>query len=123
MAGMPGFLQLQAGLFDDALGLGTSQRWRELAEQDMKALEIAATWHSEGPQRSIYRWGVPSQAVLDQARALRERLDRQVREALPAFRDKLVMVVGQARFTPARYDINPNEGLVYLDVPDGGDGR
>lgn len=123
MAGMPGFLQLQAGLFDDALGLGASQRWRELAEQDMKALEIAATWHSEGPQRSIYRWGVPSQAVLDQARALRERLDRQVREALPAFRDKLVMVVGQARFTPARYDITPDEGLVYLDVPDGGDGR
>jgi CHAT domain-containing protein len=123
MAGMPGFLQLQAGLFDDALGLGSSQRWRELAEQDMKTLEIAATWHSEGPQRSIYRWGVPSQGVLDQARALRERLDRQVREALPAFRDKLVMVVGQAKFTPARYDINPNEGLVYLDVPDGGDGR
>jgi CHAT domain-containing protein len=123
MAGMPGFLQLQAGLLDDALGLGSSQRWRELAEQDMKTLEIAATWHSEGPQRSIYRWGVPSQAVLDQARALRERLDRQIREALPAFRDKLVMVVGQAKFTPARYDINPNEGLVYLDVPDGGDGR
>lgn len=123
MAGMPGFLQLQAGLLDDALGLGSSQRWRELAEQDMKTLEIAATWHSEGPQRSIYRWGVPSQAVLDQARALRERLDRQVREALPAYRDKLVMVVGQAKFTPARYDINPNEGLVYLDVPDGGDGR
>lgn len=123
MAGMPGFLQLQAGLLDDALGLGSSQRWRELAEQDMKTLETAATWHSEGPQRSIYRWGVPSQAVLDQARALRERLDRQVREALPAFRDKLVMVVGQAKFTPARYDINPNEGLVYLDVPDGGDGR
>lgn len=123
MAGMPGFLQLQAGLFDDALGLGRHQRWRELADADMQALQRAATWHSEGPQRSIYRWGVPTQAVLDQARALRERLDRQVREALPAFRDKLVMVVGQAKFTPARYELDPNEGLLYLDVPDGGDGR
>jgi hypothetical protein len=123
MAAMPGFLQLQAGLLDPSLGLASSQRWTELAEQDMNTLERALTWHSEGPQRSIYRWGIPPQPVLDQARALRERLDRQAREALPGFRDRLVMVVGRSRFTPAGYEIDDDEGLVYLDRPEGGDGR
>ncbi|MBX3609841.1 MAG: CHAT domain-containing protein [Hydrogenophaga sp.] len=123
MAGMPGFLQLQAGLTDESLGLGRSERWQALADQDLKTLERAATWHSEGPQRSIYRWGVPPQAVLDQAIALRKRLDRQVLEDLAAFRDRMLLVVGHARFTPARFDLDPNEGLVYLDLPEGGDGR
>lgn len=123
MAGMPGFLQLQAGLLDDTLGLSTSQRWEELARQDMKALETAATWHSEGPQKTIYQWGIPPQPVLDQARALRERLDRQAQDVLPRHREQIVMVVGKAPFTPARYEITATEGLVYLDEADGGDGR
>ena len=42
MAAMPGFMQLQMGLLDPALGLAQSERWQALAEQDMKALEIAA---------------------------------------------------------------------------------
>ena len=123
MAGMPGFLQLQAGLLDAGKGLSSREYWEELARKDVKALEIAATWHSEGPQRSIYQWGIPPQAVLDQARALRERLDRQAQEVLPDHRNQIVMVVGKADFTPARYEITPTDGLVYLDEAEGGDGR
>ncbi|MDP1685956.1 esterase/lipase family protein, partial [Hydrogenophaga sp.] len=67
MAAMPGFLQLQAGLLDPALGLAQSERWQALAEQDMKTLEDANFWHDPGSQRAIYRWGVPAQAVLDRA--------------------------------------------------------
>ena len=72
--------------------------------------------------QDAYAWGVPPQAVLDQARALRERLDRQCRDDLPAFADKLLLVVGQARFTPDGYEWT-DQGLVYLNASDGGDGR
>ncbi|QHE76223.1 CHAT domain-containing protein [Hydrogenophaga sp. PBL-H3] len=123
MAAMPGFLQLQAGLLDPALGLAQSERWQALATQDMKTLEDANFWHSVESQRAIYRWGVPSQEVLDRAVALRRRLDQQRDAALPGFRDRLLMVVGHARFTPASFEIDAREGLVYLDQPDGGDGR
>ena len=40
----------------------------------------------------------------------------------PAFKDKLKLVVGKARFTPDGYEIG-DEGLVYLDAADDGDGR
>lgn len=123
MAAMPGFLQLQTGLLDPALGLAQSERWQALADQDMKALLEANFWHDPGSQRAIYRWGVPPQDVLDQAVALRRRLDQQRDTALPGFRDRLVMVVGHDRFTPAGFTVDPREGLVYLDQPEGGDGR
>ena len=71
---------------------------------------------------SAYSWGVPPQDVLDRAVALRKRLDAQVARDLPAFKDKLQLVVGKARFTPDGYEIG-NEGLVYLDAADDGDGR
>ena len=123
MAAMPGFLQLQAGLLDPALGLAQSERWQALAEQDMKTLEDANFWHDPGSQRAIYRWGVPAQDVLDRAVDLRRRLDQQRETALPGFRDRVVMVLGQARFTPAGFEMDAREGLIYLDQPEGGDGR
>lgn len=123
MAAMPGFIQLQADLLDDTLGLARSERWQALAEQDAKLLQEASHWHNDGPQRAIYRWGVPPQPVLDQAVALRRRLDRQRDEALPGFRDRLLLVVGHARFTPAGFELSSDEGLFYLDAPDDGDGR
>lgn len=123
MADMPGFIQLQAGLLDPSLGLEQSQRWQALAEQDAKMVEESNWWHSGESQRSIYRWGVPSQAVLDRAIALRRRLDHQRTEALPQFSDRLLLVVGKARFTPASFELNTQEGLFYLDAPDDGDGR
>ncbi len=123
MAAMPGFIQLQAGLLDPTLGLAQSERWQTLADQDMKSLEEANVWHDPISQQTVYRWGVPSQDVLDRAVALRRRLDQQRDAALPGFRDRLLMVVGHARFTPAGFEMDGREGLVYLDQPDGGDGR
>lgn len=123
MAAMPGFLQLQAGLADRTLGLSQSTRWQALADQDMAALRQANWWHDAENQRAVYQWGVPPQGVLDRAVALRERLDRQRTEALAAFKDRVVMVVGHARFTPASFEVSEREGLVYLDQPEGGDGR
>ena len=123
MAAMPGFMQLQAGLGDPALGLSQSARWQTLADQDMETLRRANWWHDAENQRAVYQWGVPPQAVLDRAVSLRERLDRQRSEALGAFKDRVVMVVGHARFTPAGFELSEREGLVYLDRPEGGDGR
>ncbi|QHE86692.1 CHAT domain-containing protein [Hydrogenophaga sp. BPS33] len=123
MAAMPGLIQLQAGLLDTAQGLAQSARWQALAEQDMQTLEQANFWHGEDSLRTIYQWGVPPQAVLDRAVALRQRLDRQRDEALAGFRDRVVMVVGRASSTPAGFEIDAREGLVYLNQPEGGDGR
>lgn len=123
MADMPGFMQLQAGLLDEALGLQHSQRWQALAEQDLALVLAANAWHSGDAQRNVYRWGVPSQRVLDQAIALRRRLDQQRRDTLAQFSDRLLMVVGQARFTPTAFELSASEGLFYLDAPDHGDGR
>lgn len=123
MADMPGFLQLQAGLLDESLGLQSSARWRALAEEDARLLDEANSWHWDETQRSVYRWGVPPQAVLDQAIALRRRLDAQRDDALQGFADRLLLVVGKARFTPAGFELNAREGLYYLDAPEDGDGR
>jgi CHAT domain-containing protein len=123
MAAMPGFLQLQAGLTDRALNLAQSARWQALADQDMEALRQANWWHDPSNQRAVYQWGVPPQSVLDKAVALRERLDKQAAESLAGFKDRVVMVVGHARFTPAGFELSDREGLVYLDRPEGGDGR
>ncbi|CAN5878350.1 hypothetical protein BH11PSE8_BH11PSE8_20170 [soil metagenome] len=121
MAGMPGFIQLQAALLDPALGLDKAATWQKLADDDMARLAARSVWHDEGPQRSIYEWGAPPQAVLDQAVALRRRLEAQV-PALGADAAKMLLVVGHADFTPAGYTVG-SDGLEYLDAPDGGDGR
>ena len=123
MAEMPGFMQMQAGLLDDALGLRHSAGWQRLAEQDMALLAQVSWWHNGENQRNLYRWGVPTQGVLDQAVALRQRLDQQCTDAPAWFREHVVMVVGHARFTPASFEVTPDQGLCYLDAPDEGDGR
>jgi CHAT domain-containing protein len=124
MAEMPGFIQLQAGLLDESLGLGQSTRWQTLADEDRAMLEAYNQWHfRDEEQRSIYSWGVPTQTVLDQAVALRRRLDQQLSGALSQHRDRFLMVLGHARFTPASIEFNPSEGLVYLNTPDDGDDR
>lgn len=123
MADMPGFIQLQAGLLDESLGLHRSEQWRALAERDAQLLEEVNWWHREEAQRNVYRWGIPPQAVLDRAVALRRRLDAQRDEALPQFADRLLLVIGHARFTPAAFGFDDREGLYYLNTPDGGDGR
>jgi CHAT domain-containing protein len=122
MAEMPGFIQLQAGLLDQ--GLDQESKWRALAEADLKFVEDRNWWHTsngENPE-AAYTWGVPPQRVLDQARALRERLDKQRDGDLKTFADKLALVVGRAKFTPDGYAVG-DQGFVYQDAVDGGDGR
>ena len=124
MAEMPGFLQLQADLLDPALGLDRHETWKKLAEDDLRTVQDANWWHRSAgdPQLVAYQWGVPPQAVLDRAKQLRERLDAQRDRDLAAFADRVLLVVGQAKFTPDGYEWT-DQGLVYLDASDGGDGR
>jgi len=124
MAAMPGFLQLQADLLDPALGLDQSSKWAALAAADLKQVQQNNWWHRYAGEvtDAAYEWGVPTQAVLDQARALRQRLDLQRERDLPGFADKLLLVVGRAQFTPDGYEVGDN-GFVYLNATDGGDGR
>ncbi|MBS0449023.1 MAG: CHAT domain-containing protein [Proteobacteria bacterium] len=121
MAAMPGFVQLQAGLLDPALGLGQAATWQKLADDDIAALRAKSLWHDEGTQQAVYEWGAPPQGVLDQAVALRGRLDAQV-PTLGADAAKMLLVVGHAPFTPNGY-VMGNDGLEYTNVPDDGDGR
>ncbi|MFM9915121.1 MAG: CHAT domain-containing protein, partial [Rhizobacter sp.] len=122
MAQFPGFIQLQLALLDDPRRLDRSETWQKLADDDLAQVRSHAWWHDEGCQINAYRWGVPDQGVLDQAVALRRRLDDQRDRVLSQFRDQLVLVVGRAPFTPDGFEIG-EEGLVYLNAPDAGDGR
>ena len=121
MAGMPGFIQLQAGLLDPALALDKKTTWDDLVARDLAALRDRSIWHDEGAQKTIYEWFAPPQAVLDQAVALRRRLDAQLPE-LAADAQKMLLVIGHADFTPAGFTVG-TDGLEYLDAPDDGDGR
>jgi len=121
MAGMPGFLQLQAGLLDPDLALDKSQTWQQLADDDERRLRQHNAWHDQEPQIAVYEWSAPPQPVLDAAVALRRRLDAQI-DKLGADRQKMLLVVGRAPFTPAGMQMG-EQGLVYLDAKDGGDGR
>ncbi len=125
MAGMPGFLQLQAGLLDTRLGLHRSETWQKLADDDLKQVQQANWWHAYAGEAAVaaYRWGVPSDAVLQQAVALRRRLDAQRDGALAGFADRLLLVVGKAEFTPDGFAYAEDGAFVYLNTRDGGDGR
>jgi CHAT domain-containing protein len=120
MAGMPGFISLQAGLLDPALGLGRSETWQKLAADDLARLADRSIWHLEAIQRAIYQWSAPPQGVLDQAVALRRSLDAQA-AALPDVA-KTLLVIGHAPFTPGGIVFGDN-GLEYTDAVGGGDGR
>jgi CHAT domain-containing protein len=123
VAEFPGLIQLQAGLLDDAQRLHQTARWQELADLDMATVRRANWWHDDGVQRNVYRWGVPPQAVLDQAVALRRRLDGQGETVFRGSQGSVVMVLGHADFTPAGFEVDAREGLIYLDAADEGDGR
>ncbi len=121
MAAMPGFIQLQAALLDPALGLDQQGSWQKLADDDLARLRERSFWHTLDAQFAVYTWSAPPQAVLDQAVALRRRLDQQA-NALGADAKKMLLVAGQARFTPDGISMGP-EGLDYLGATEGGDGR
>ena len=121
IAGFPGFVQLQAGLLN---GLGTEAAWRDLATSDLDAIRARSTWHSLALQLAQFEWGIPSQAVLDDAVELRRALDKQRDRDLVSWADRLLLVVGKAPTTPDGYEgaRDGGRGLVYLEVGDG-DGR
>lgn len=124
MAQFPGFLQLQAGLLDPQYRLDREETWRELAAQDMKMVRQASVWHRVELQLRSFAWGIPPQRVLDQAVELRKRLDIQRTEGrIASSENAVVMVLGHARFTPDGYYYAGENGLMYLDAPDQGDGR
>ena len=118
IAAFPGLIQLQAGLLDE---LGSAKAWRTLADADLAAITAQTIWHRLPLQRDQYKWGVPTQEVLDAAVKLRRDLDRQRDHGLPAFAHKLLLVLGSAPLTPAGFQ-RTNAGVVYLNVNQG-DGR
>jgi CHAT domain-containing protein len=124
MAEMPGFLQLQAGLNDPALALDKADTWAKLARDDLQRVQDNNWWHRSAGEAgdAAYAWGVPTAAVLQQALALRQRLDHQRDHELQPFADRMLLVVGHAKFTPDGFEWG-NDGFAYLNATDGGDGR
>lgn len=122
IAQFPGFLQLQAGLLDERMGLGKQETWERLAQLDRDHLARNNIWHSLGIQLDESDWGIPTQAVLTRAIELRKRLDAQTALSEDGVLGKVVLVVGHAAFTPDGYQADDN-GFVYLDLPEEGDGR
>ncbi|HEV7578456.1 MAG TPA: CHAT domain-containing protein [Caldimonas sp.] len=122
MAGMPGFLQLQAALLDPVLRLDRAETWQKLADDDMARLLEKSLWHDEGAQKTIYQWSAPPQNVLDQSVALRRRLDAQAAAPIADVQKKTLLVVGHASFTPGGIVVG-DSGLEYTDAVGGGDGR
>ena len=128
MAAFPGFMQLQADLLDTRLGLEKSSTWQQLAAEDLKRVQDCNWWHRGAGEAAdaAYEWGVPPQDVLDQAVALRRKLDAQLQTgsdgAFGRFVDHTLLVVGDAELTPDGYEWGP-EGFVYLNSRHGGDGR
>ncbi len=122
MAGFPGFLQLQSSLLDGQSGLDTRAGWERLAREDVERVARRSRWHRLRIQLDAYAWGIPSDDVLRHAVALRQRLDRQRDEDLVRYAGKLVLVVGQAPFTPDGVALD-EDGVVYLDAQEAGDGR
>jgi tetratricopeptide (TPR) repeat protein/pimeloyl-ACP methyl ester carboxylesterase len=120
MATFPGFIQLQANLLDPVLKLDDPSSWKDLADKDAKWLAGHSIWHRLPMQQEYYSWGLPGKAVLDEAVKLRAKLDAQ---DLNAWRSKLVMVIGEAEFTPDGFSISDEKGFTYLDAMRGGDGR
>ena len=123
MAELPGFLQLQAGLFDAGRPLRDVKTWQELAAGDEDALGAYNWWHTCPEQTDAFRWGIPSEQVLKLASAWRVRLDEQHSRIAELANGKLIQVVGEAQLTPCGYETGEC-GLTYLHVEQSdGDGR
>jgi hypothetical protein len=123
MAAFPGFIQMQAGLLDATPDLASAATWKKLAADDLEAARERSVWHDVPLQLDAYEWGIPTQDALDRAVALRRRLDGQLGTTLAAFADRIALVVGEAKRTPAGYEVSAQNGLVYLDAQSSGDGR
>jgi pimeloyl-ACP methyl ester carboxylesterase len=120
MANMPGFIQLQAGLLDPHLGLGEIAAWQRLEQTDRDWEKRHLKWHQTLLQEESTQWGIPSEAALAAAKRLRRALDAQ---DLKPWATQLVMVLGDAQYTPDGFRFNAQTGFDYMDVVHAGDGR
>lgn len=118
-AGLPGFLQLQAGLLDPSLKLNLRETWQKLADNDRLQWQVHTPWHSLTIQGRVADWGIPSQKVLDQALELQQWLAGQ---DLRKHGNRVVMVVGKASQTPSGFETSDlPQRFDYLQT-DRGDG-
>ncbi|HVH26197.1 MAG TPA: CHAT domain-containing protein [Vicinamibacterales bacterium] len=121
MASGYGFVQLQAELGGKTTGLSRRSTWTRLADADSRRAAALSSWHNLDSQREAYRWGVPTQRILDRAAALWRRLERQRAKGVLAESRQVAVVVGEAPFTPYGYEEGPG-GLAFLEY-EAGDGR
>jgi pimeloyl-ACP methyl ester carboxylesterase len=121
VAQFPGLLQLQANLLDETLNLGRHETWARIAHDDLESVRQRSPWHRLAIQLDAYRWGLPSQAVLDSAVSLRKRLDAQPGSVFAGLMGKVLLVTGTSPGTPDGYVIDGGE-VLYRDIGDG-DGR
>ena len=118
---MPGFLQLQAGLLDPALGGSTAPRpGRRSPTHDLRAARSEHNWwhRSAGAAAdALYDWGVPPQAVLDQARRAAPAPGRAGAAALPRRSPtSVLLVVGQAPASRPTASRSATKASIYLDA-------
>ena len=126
LAGMPGLVQLQAGLLprqagalpDDA-ALNVRHSWLRLERSEHRACRGGKAWHGgDRDAASLDRWGVPSDATLAGAAALWKELE----SALPALlrdADRIAIVAGTGHATVTGTCIDGEE--LYLTTTEEGD--
>lgn len=96
LARMPGVVQLQAGLVGDKAELDKDGAWRALEGEEFRALRENDLWHGvvrDGVREHLDQWAVPEPALLLNAAAFWERLDRALPDLL-RYLDNLVLVAG-----------------------------
>jgi tetratricopeptide (TPR) repeat protein len=115
LAGMPGFVQLQAGLLDPKANIDSPAGWTALEEIQKAALRNASGWHL--PRTT---WSVPPQQLLSDAKVFWRALEEGLAE-LANDKDKITLVLGAARSTPCA--IVKEDGQLFLEYTEQGDGR
>lgn len=117
-----GLLQIQKDLLDPTLALGNEATWQANRQTAATALTQISEYHSMGRSGAgELDWGIPPQAVLDQALAIRRQFDAQLLPASPLRKAPMCIVLGQADATPTRLVIDQN-GYGYANTAEG-DGR
>ena len=96
---MPGLLQLQAQLSDEAVRLADVHTWERFAAADTEYERDRQSWHRLDEQHEQMRWGKPSEARSESAAALRRRLDEAARRLAPEHARKMAIVAGIGRAT------------------------
>jgi tetratricopeptide (TPR) repeat protein len=115
LAGMPGFVQLQAGLLDAKSNLDSTTGWDDLEQIQEAELTHSTKWHM--PRTT---WSIPSPHLLTGAKIFWRGLEEKLPE-LAGDKDKIALVLGTARSTPCA--IFGKNGELFLEQTANGDGR